>query len=53
MERIQFGIAILVLLLIFTVITGIWMKVANMIGEKLGIGNFFSNLCKERDKYNK
>lgn len=50
---IQFGVAMMVLLFVFTAIIGIWMKVTNMIGEKLGIGEFLLNLCKNKSRDNK
>jgi len=53
MNYIQFGVVILALLLVFTVIIDIWMKVANKVGEKLRIGNFFLNLCKKICRDNK
>ncbi|MCC5911666.1 MAG: hypothetical protein JJT76_14670 [Clostridiaceae bacterium] len=53
MGYIQFGVAMMVLLFVFTAIIGIWMKVTNMIGEKLGIGEFLLNLCKNKSRDNK
>jgi len=53
MEYIQLGVVILVLLLIFTAIIGIWMRFANKIGEQVGIGKFFFNLCKNIGRGNK
>jgi len=53
MEGIQFGIVILILILIFAAIIGVWIKVANKIGEKLRIGGFFLNLYRKAWRGNK
>jgi hypothetical protein len=46
MEYIQ----LVLLLFIYTAIIGIFMKVANYVGEKLGIGKFFINLWQKTRK---
>ncbi len=51
MEYIQFSLAVLVTLFVYTIIIGIFMKVANYIGEKLGIGKFFINLWQKTRRY--
>lgn len=38
MKYIQMSLVMLVALLVFTVFTGIFMKIANYVGEKLGLG---------------
>lgn len=53
MEYIQFGIAMTVVLLVFTAIISIWMKIANYIGGKLRIGEIFMNLYKSIGKDSK
>ncbi|MCC5910586.1 MAG: hypothetical protein JJT76_09140 [Clostridiaceae bacterium] len=52
MDYIQLGVVMLVFLLVFTGIICIWMKIANEIGKKLGIGKLFLNLCKNIDRDN-
>lgn len=44
MKYIQLGLVVLVALFVYTAIIGIFMKVANYVGEKLGIGKSFINL---------
>ncbi len=44
MKYIQLGLALLVALFIYTVTIGIWMKVANCIGDRLRIGKLFVSL---------
>lgn len=46
MEYIKLGLGVLVVLFVYMAITGIFMKAANYVGERLGIGKFFINLCK-------
>ncbi|MDF2546134.1 MAG: hypothetical protein K0R93_1032 [Anaerosolibacter sp.] len=46
MEYIQLTL----ILFIYTVLIGIFMKVANYVGEKLGMGKFFINLWQKTRK---
>ncbi|QUH20352.1 hypothetical protein [Alkaliphilus sp. B6464] len=51
MEYIQLNLVVLVTLFVYTAVIGIWMKVANYVGEKLGIGRFFINLWMKTRRY--
>lgn len=51
MEYIQLGLAILIAVFIYKAIIGIWMKIANFIGEKLRIGKFFYKLIAKETRY--
>ena len=50
MRYIQLGLLLLVAIAVYTVITGIWMKVANYIGEKLGLGKFCMKFLQKNKK---
>jgi hypothetical protein len=50
MEYIQFSLIILLVVFIYIVITGIFMKVANYIGEVLGFRKFIEILLRKITK---
>ncbi|WP_165000275.1 hypothetical protein [Anaerophilus nitritogenes] len=53
MEYIRNILNVGVVVFIFILGVKIYMKIASYIGERLGLGKFFINLCKKiRKKYN-
>jgi hypothetical protein len=50
MDYIHYVFNILFLLFTYVVIMKIYMWVANLVGEQLGIGKFFINLCQKEKK---
>lgn len=51
MEYIPLGLVVLVALFVYTLSIGIFMKLANYVGQKLGIDKFFMKLCRGIRKY--
>ena len=50
MKYLQLSLVVLLTLFVFTAIIGVLMKIANYIGEKLGLGNFFVNVFKKKGR---
>ncbi|MDF2673788.1 MAG: hypothetical protein K0R09_2053 [Clostridiales bacterium] len=47
MAYILYALKVLIIVFIYIVIIGFFMRVASYIGEKLGFGNFFLNLLQK------